>query len=139
MARMRRLNGVAILGAGIGLIAVLGAAQLPSALAQSSPGLWEMTGSPDTNVPIRQCVGDLTALAQFEHRRKICKRSVISDNGSATVISYSCGNGEFGQSKLTVVTPRSMRIETQGISDQLPFNYTIQARRIGDCGAVAAH
>jgi hypothetical protein len=28
-----------------------------------------------------------------------------------------------------------MRIETQGISANYPFNYTIQARRIGDCAA----
>jgi len=32
-----------------------------------------------------------------------------------------------------LITPRSIRIETQGISDNLPFNYVIQARRVGDC------
>jgi hypothetical protein len=136
---MGGIRRFAIIAAGAGLIAVLGAAQRPSALGQSTPGLGEVTGVPESNVPVRQCLADVTALAQFEHRRKICKRSVISDTGSSTVISYSCGNGEFGQSKLTVLTPRSMRIETQGIADQAPFNYTLQARRIGDCGSVAAH
>jgi hypothetical protein len=136
---MRRVNRFAVAVAGIGLAVGLGAAQLPSALAQSTPGLWEVTGLPDSNVPIRQCIADVTALAQFEHRRKVCKRSVIRDSGSATVISYSCGNGEFGQSTLTVLTPRSLKIETQGIADQLPFKYTIQARRVGDCGSVARH
>jgi hypothetical protein len=28
-----------------------------------------------------------------------------------------------------------MRLEVQGISAQLPFNYVLQARRVGDCGA----
>jgi hypothetical protein len=39
---------------------------------------------------------------------------------------------------MTVITPRSIRIETQGISGDLPFNYVLQARRIGECTASAA-
>ena len=37
-----------------------------------------------------------------------------------------------------MLTPRSLRIETQGISDSLPFNYVLQARRVGDCAKSAA-
>ena len=46
------------------------------------------------------------------------------------------------QSKIDVLTPRSIRIETQGIADDLPFNYVIQARRVGECSprqSAAAH
>ena len=59
------------------------------------------------------------SLAQYEHRHKSCSRSVITDNGSSTVIEYSCPGGGFGRSKLTMITPRSLRIETQGISEGL--------------------
>jgi hypothetical protein len=41
-----------------------------------------------------------------------------------------------------LITPRSIRIETQGISGDLPFNYVLQARRVGDCAnrqAARAH
>jgi len=51
------------------------------------------------------------------------------------VIHYSCPGNEFGRSTMTVITPRSLRIETQGISDNLPFAYVLQARRVGECTA----
>ena len=45
------------------------------------------------------------------------------------MIDYTCAGGGFGQSKITVLTPRSVRIETQGIADHAPFNYVVQAQR----------
>jgi hypothetical protein len=124
---------IVLASAGVAAVLILGAAQPPSPLVEATGGMWEVTGVPGSNVPVRQCIADVTVLAQFEHRRRNCKRNVLSNSGSSTVISYSCGNGEFGQSKLTVITPRSLKIETQGISDNSPFNYVLQAHRMGDC------
>ena len=109
------------------------AAALPSALAQVAGGVWEVSGAPGAQQPVRQCIGDILALAQFEHRGRTCSRTVLSDRGPTTVIDYSCGPADFGQSQIDVLTPRSLRIATQGISGQLPFNYVIQAHRVGDC------
>jgi hypothetical protein len=128
---------IALVAAGTAGVLTLAAAQVPAALRTTSPGLWEITGAPGLRGPVRQCVADPVALAQFEHRGKRCSRSVITDGPSSTVIHYNCPGGEFGESKLTVITPRSLRIETQGISQGLPFNYVIQARRVGDCPGVA--
>ena len=72
-------------------------------------------------------------LAQFEHRQSRCTRTVVSDNGTQTLISYNCASGGFGQSKMTLITPRTLRIDTQGISDNLPFHYQLHARRVGTC------
>jgi hypothetical protein len=72
-------------------------------------------------------------LARFEHRARNCTHKVLNDGVSAALIEYSCGEGNFGRSKLTVLTPRSLRIDTQGISDNMPFHYLLQARRVGDC------
>jgi hypothetical protein len=58
---------------------------------------------------------------------------VLKDAGGITQIEYSCGGAGFGHSEVTVITPRSLRIATQGISDGLPFNYVLQARRVDDC------
>src|SRR5688500_17175821 len=111
-------------GTSLGLIAAaplmamaLIAAQRPTALAQTAPGLWEIDGVPGARAPARECVADVVALAQFEHRAKSCQRNVVSDGPSSAVITYTCPGSEFGRSKLTVLTPRSLRIETQGISD----------------------
>ena len=87
---------------------------------------------PRRPTPVRRRHGGLAAL---EHRGQSCKQVVISDSPSSTVIEYTCSGGGFGRTKLTLLTPRSLRIETQGISSKYPFNYVIQARRIGDCPA----
>jgi hypothetical protein len=109
------------------------AAGPPSALAKVAGGLWEVTGAPGAKEPVRECVADVALLAEFEHRGRKCSGHVLSDEGTSTLISYKCGNAGFGQSKIEVVTPRSLTISTQGISDQLPFNYVVQARRVGEC------
>lgn len=132
---MRRVRIVAVSCAGAAALVLLGAAVRPSALDKTSPGLWELSGMPNAGTAFRQCVADTAALARVEHRGNSCTQVVIKDHPAWTEIHYTCTNGGFGRSKLTVLTPRSMRIETQGISANYPFNYTIQARRIGDCGA----
>jgi hypothetical protein len=91
---------------------------------------------------VRECFADGATLAQFEHRARKCSRHVLSSSGSSMLVDYSCSGRDFGRSKMTAFTPRSLRIETQGISDGLPFHYVLQARRVGDCPAkasVAAH
>jgi len=130
---MKGLKPYLILLAGIAAIPGLGAAQRPAALAQTSGGLWELSGLPDARQPQRMCVADTSVLAQYEHRGQMCARLVISDTPTVTVIHYTCPSGGFGRSVLTSLTPRSLRIETQGISNNLPFNYVIQARRVGEC------
>ena len=109
------------------------AAAQPSALAQVAGGMWEIAGVPGVKQPVRECVADVAALAQFEHRGRNCSRNILSDKEGSTLISYKCGTAGFGQAKVEVLTPRSLQISTQGISDQLPFNYVLQAHRIGEC------
>ena len=124
-----------IVTAGIGL--ALTAAVQPSALAGSKPGLWEVDGLPGAKKPVRECVGDVLALARYEHKGKTCTTNVLKDDGTLTVLEYRCGGGGFGRSEIQVVTPRNLKISTQGISDQLPFNYVLQARRVGECEKTA--
>jgi hypothetical protein len=130
MTRMKILTVAIGLGAvSLGLGVTLHAAGLSQAMA----GLWELSGVPGAKAPVRQCYGDIALLAQYEHRSNACARNVISENGTSAVIAYSCGNAGFGRSKIDIITPRSLRVETQGISGGLPFAYVLQARRVGDC------
>jgi len=115
------------------LAAAAPAADQPSVLAQATGGLWELDGVPGAQAPVKQCVADVAALAQFEHRARTCTHSVISDSAGTAVVQYSCGAAGFGRSEVHLITPRSLKISTQGISDSLPFNYVLQARRVGDC------
>ncbi|HZB69327.1 MAG TPA: hypothetical protein VE403_03085, partial [Sphingomicrobium sp.] len=123
MKHARTVAGLSAAGA----ILLLTAASRPAALAQTSPGLWEISGLPNAGTSVRQCLADTAALARVEHRGLSCKQAVIRDTPRSTEIHYTCTNGDFGQSKLTLVTPRALRIETQGISARYPFNYVVQA------------
>lgn len=111
------------------------AARTPRALAPAQPGAWEVSKSADGRNPVRVCVAELASLAQWEHRGGSCTRVVISDSGTRTVIHYTCANGGFGRSDMTLLTPRTLRIETQGISGGYPFAYTLHARRVAACAA----
>jgi len=102
-------------------------------LAQAGGGLWEIQKS--GAAPVRLCLPNPMVLAQFENRESRCTREVIRDTRSMATVHYSCAGGDFGQSDVTVLTPRSLRVETQGISRNSPFKYVFQARRVGDCPA----
>ena len=132
---MGRIKAILIICAGAGGMLLLGAARPPRAITLASPGLWEFTGLPNGGAASRQCLVNTATLARLEHRAQKCTETVISQTPTAMLIDYQCANGGYGQTKVTMLTPRSLRIETQGISANLPFNYKIQARRIGNCPA----
>ena len=120
---------------GLGLAALmLGAATLPPIIAGSG-GLWEVSRSATGANAERKCVPAAAVLAQWEHRNARCTRTVVSSAATESVVHYTCPGAGFGQSKITLITPRSLKIDTQGISDNLPFHYQLYARRVGDCGA----
>ena len=123
-------------GAAAAALALTGAGH-PSALANVQPGLWEISGAPGAHAPMRQCLGDVRVLARFEHRNRHCSARVLKDDAGDMAVDYSCDGAGFGRSEIEVITPRSLRIATQGISSGLPFNYVLQARRVADCPKVA--
>jgi hypothetical protein len=111
----------------------LSAAQQPPVLASLRAGLWELDRLPGARAPSRACIADVQTFARLEHRAETCTSKVISDDGTSTVVEYRCGGAGFGRSQIDVITPRSLRISTQGISGGMPFNYVLQAHRLDDC------
>lgn len=136
---MTTVRATILAGTGAGLLLMLGAAQRPAAFAKVMPGLWELSGLPGGR-RVEQCIGDLMSFGRVEHRARACSQRVIRDGPTSLSIDYKCAPSEFGRSEVEVITPRSLRIETQGISRNLPFSYVVQARRIGECrGASPRH
>ena len=115
-----------------GLTPLALAASQPSVLSQISGGLWEVSGAAGAPAT-RLCVANPAALAQIEHRGGSCTRTIVRNDAQSAIIEYSCGPRGFGHSELRVLTPRSVRIETQGIASNVPFSYVAQARRKADC------
>ena len=113
-------------------LASIGAAE-PRALAPAQGGLWEVSTSASGHNARPVCVASAVELAQWEHRGARCTQVVLGDEGNKATIHYTCARGGFGRSELTLVTPRTLRIATQGIAREGPFNYVLHARRTGKC------
>jgi hypothetical protein len=111
------------------------AAAGPRALGPASGGQWQVARSAKGAPEQALCVADPILLGQWEHRGAQCSRVILSDQGNKAVINYSCADGGFGRSEMTLLTPRTLRISTQGISAGAPFNYVLHARRVGNCPA----
>ena len=125
MRAMIRVSGAAV------VLLALTAAVRPAVFTQTTGGLWEVSRADGGRRNI--CVADPAVLAQYEHLRSNCARDIIRNQQSRAEIHYSCPGGAFGQSTVELITPRSLRIETQGISGNAPFHYVLQARRVGNC------
>nr|WP_295370670.1 hypothetical protein [uncultured Sphingosinicella sp.] len=104
-------------------------------MSRLEPGLWQLR---DLDNPAGQqqsiCVADPSALLQLRHRNAPCSRLVIADGAKAATVQYTCPATGFGRTEVRVETPRLAQIDTQGIADNAPFSYRVQARRIGVCG-----
>ena len=121
---------VRVVGAALVLLG-LTAAVRPTIFSQTTGGLWEVSRGNEFRRSV--CVPDPVVLAQFEHLRANCARDIVRDQQRRAEIHYTCAGGAFGQSTVDLITPRALRIETQGISGNAPFHYVLQARRVGNC------
>ena len=132
MTRAHKILGMA--GVAGAMLLSLGAATKPSVLARAGGGLWEIDRvGPGQRA--RLCLPDPNVLASLEHRGLACTRVIVRELPNSALVHYTCTGGGFGQSQVTAITPRSLRIETQGIAANAPFQYTFQARRVGNCAA----
>ena len=114
----------------VAFFALLMGASLPQAMV--GPGEWEI-GKTASGRGERACLPDPAILMQWEHRARQCTRTVQNSSLDRAEVHYTCASGDFGTSRVQVLTPRSLKVDTQGIAGGLPFGYVIHARRIGNC------
>ena len=122
-------------------LVLLGAAPAPPpprVLAGVQPGQWEISRSASGEAAQRLCVREVVELAGVEFRGEQCLRSVLGERGGSLVVELSCPRGDFARSTMQVTTPRSLRLETQGIHRGQPFAYRFYARRIGNCSSLSS-
>lgn len=127
---MSRQTSVRV-GSGLAIALLLCGASLPRAMA--GPGVWEV-GKTAGGRGEQLCLPDPAILMQWEHRGKACTRNILNAAIDRADVHYSCPDGGFGTSRVQVLTPRSIKVSTQGIANGLPFGYVIHARRVGNCG-----
>lgn len=121
--------------AAAGAILFLGLAAAPvqlGAIGTIERGQWQLK-QPDGSVR-KLCLTAPSALFQLRHAGLQCKQTVLSAQGQATSVRYECAGHGYGQTTVTVETPRLVRVETAGIIDGAPFEDEYEARKLGPCG-----
>jgi hypothetical protein len=106
-----------------------------AALDQVEPGMWEINGS-DT-APKSFCLFDRERLVQIAHEGPACTRFVIANDPRTATVSYSCRSGGSGQTTIRADRAGVVKIHTQGILRNEPFDYSVEARRVGACSVAA--
>jgi len=121
-------------------LAMAAPAEAPGVTALSSlqPGLWSIRSRDPDGPALRQlCLGDPRILLQLRHEGQSCSRFVVTNDAQTAVVTYTCPGRGNGRTTVRVETPRVAQIDSQGIADNSPFDWALEARRVGDCPASA--
>lgn len=98
-------------------------------------GRWEVRlrepGAPSQRI----CLSDGRRLIQLRHAEAVCERFVVQDNNSEVIVQYTCRGKGYGRTHIRRETSRLVQIDSQGIAGGLPFEFSAEARRVGDCSA----
>ncbi|MGP1354688.1 MAG: DUF3617 domain-containing protein [Parasphingopyxis sp.] len=115
------------------LLATPSAAQAPAAISGLQSGNWELRDLGRTGARTQICVRNPARLLQIRHAGRSCPRRVLSEDSRSVTVRYDCSSAGWGQTEVSVETPRLARIDTQGIANGSPFHNVYEARRTGDC------
>jgi hypothetical protein len=108
-------------------------ARTPTVLPGVEPGLWELSRDATGRGARRVCLSDMLLLATYAHAGDRCQRTILSSTPRQLILSLECGTGDFGRSQITVTTPRSLKLDTQGFHRGEPYDFSVYARRVGEC------
>lgn len=110
------------------------AAQGPSLamLGTLEPGQWEVRNR-ETRELRRVCLRSGQELIQLRHGARACSRFVVEDGASAVTVQYTCRGNGYGRTSIRRETATLAQIDSQGIADGQPFEFSAEARRVGVC------
>lgn len=126
------LLGAALLGFASPAVAVLAANV--AWLDQVETGLWEIRDRNTRELVDKVCVRDPKQLVQLRHGASLCPREVLRQDNNHAFINYKCGSRGHGYTTLTLEGSNLMQINSQGLFENAPFNFSAEARRVGKCG-----
>ena len=128
---LRMLLPVAALGAA----ALLGgAAHAPIvAFGRIQPGAWQLRALDKSAPDLRLCVEDGYELIQLRHPGAACSRFVLTNNADSATVHYTCTGSGYGRTTIKVETGQLIRVDSQGLMNQAPFQVSLEGRRVGTC------
>jgi hypothetical protein len=133
LTKLPRLTA-AVLAAGFAAAATAqGGGPSLAMLDRIEAGRWEIRlrepGSPSERI----CIPNGRRLIQLRHPDATCERFVIQDGANDVVVQYTCRGKGYGRTHIRRETGRLVQIDSQGIAQGLPFEFSAEARRVGDC------
>lgn len=132
-------RGTVALGAALamtmGVIAVPALGQKPALamLDRLEPGRWELASRDGSRNRERICLRDARRLLQLQHAAGRCEQLVVDDSTTEVTVQYSCKGQGYGRTTIRRETNRLVQIESQGIADGLPFEFSAEGRYLGPC------
>lgn len=104
-------------------------------LDQLQPGRWELRMRDSSRGIERLCLRDGRRLIQLRHPASSCERMIVDDTASEVTVQYTCRGHGYGRTQIRMETGRLAQIDSQGVADGMPFSFTAEARRVGDCAS----
>lgn len=128
------LAALAALGSVLAVAPATGQRQSLAMLDQIEAGRWEIRMRDGSRRTSSICVDNGRKLIQLRHETLACDRLIVSDNADEVTVQYTCQGRGYGRTSIRRETSRLVQIQTQGIAEGLPFDFTAEARRVGECG-----
>ena len=79
------------------------------------------------------CLHTGRELIQLRHGDATCSRYVVEDSTGQVTVQYSCPGNGYGRTSIRREASNLAQVESQGIADGKPFQFTAEARRVGAC------
>jgi hypothetical protein len=130
-----RLAAMALLIASAGFFGGKLLAQGPSLamLDRLQPGRWELRERDGGSVRTL-CVSSGRKLLQVRHFGESCQTFVVEDTPGAVTVQYTCPATGSGRTRIRIENKGLAQLESQGVERGRPFDFSAEARRVGDCG-----
>ena len=103
-----------------------------SMLGALDRGNWEVRyrdGSAARNI----CVRTGREFIQLRHAGSQCNRYVVEDGKQQVTVQYTCRGNGYGRTNVRRESGSLVQIDSQGIADGRPFQFSAEARRTGAC------
>jgi len=109
-------------------------------LAQTSLGMldtldkgsWEVRYRDGTTTR-KVCVRTGREFIQLRHADTGCNRFVVEDGASQVTVQYTCRGNGYGRTNIRKESGVLVQIDSQGIADGKPFQFSAEGRRSGNC------
>lgn len=133
LGEMGRKGMLLALGAPLAMLAVPVFAQTSLAMLDTlARGGWELRYR-DGTATRKVCVRTGRELIQLRHIETGCNRFVVEDGADEVTVQYTCRGNGYGRTSIRKESSVLVQIDSQGIADGKPFQFSAEGRRVGAC------